>query len=680
METLVSFAFELLMLWLLLAVSAAMVVLSLRARHVERQEGLASSRKRLVAVSVVCAANSLLVLGATASALFPHRAATPVERFATEPSDPAVAAKRKALEGRKTQLYGEIDRVNVEIAKLVGPEEAAASEPPKVPWYAVDLGPLAHFFVPMLVMLGTVGLVTLGDPTTLFRSGWRSSRDKHTEDTSEALKALAQLEKHADLGQFREGLQAAGTIDVAELDKFDRLDLAFLKSYCAFQLAVNESTEEPERCPLLQTAVRDLEALLEQAPNRGEASYLLAMVHGQLGERSKSLDRFEKAAPLLAEQAKKLPFAYNESVCLLGLAEESLGRGDAEGASKLFDEVTKRRVLVDQIPTSLVKVRLLNVRRSLQEGHHDEAAKGIEAVRKLEGLDAEQRRGIEAICDTLETVIAIREGDAAAILRHTDAFLARHLPAGLPEPDEEIVEEYLESPVSGTDLRLSPQIFRAFLFLQAEARSKIVAKQGGPLTETHVVELTRPLFRALQFEVRQRDILATLGGIYYWFVPDGRKKALQWLESAATMGVEGRIARRLLEQGRAAELEHREAMEWFRSASVRFLHDPTIARSVREALIEELGRFQEFRPILLDLESSTELEPREPTLRMLRERVGYLDRMVSDLASRKSDGVGPQLHELRKDYQQLISGLDASTGRIAEIERRLMQEIGKILI
>jgi tetratricopeptide (TPR) repeat protein len=677
----VSSLFELLMLWLLLAVAVGMVVLAVRARRLELAEGLASSRKRLIAVGVVGAAAAALVLGATAQSVFPPRAAEPVDRPPpAEPADPLVAAQRKELEKRKAELYAEIDRLNAEIARLAPAEEAPAVAEASRPWYDFDVGPLAHFLVPILVMLGTVALVTLGDPTTLLRRGWLGASGEDDEEADRARTGLDRLAQLADLGQFRDGLQAAAAVEVGRLEKLDRLDWIFLKSYCAVQVVATEKAEDGGHRELLETAVRDLDTLLEQAPNRGEAVYLLAMAHGLLGARAEALGAFEKAATLLPGRASKLPFAHNESVCLLGLAEEALGRGDAEGASRHFDQVTRRGVLVDRIPTSLVKVRLLNVRRSLVEAKDEEAARGIEAVRKVEGLDAEQRRGIEGICDALETLIAVRQGDPPAILRHTETFLARHLPPGLPEPDEEIVEEYLESPAAGLELRLAPAIFRAFLFLQAEARGRIAAKSGVPPTDAQVQAITRPLFRALQFELRQRDILATLGGLYYWFVPDGRKKALQWLEAAAAMGVEGRIARRLLEEGRARELEHREAMEWFRSTSVRFLHDPTVAAQVRRALIEELGRFQEFQPILLDLESSPELEPREPTLRLLRERAGYLEKMVADLATRKAGAVGPQLHELRQDYQQLIAALDASTGRMAEIERRLMQEVGKVVI
>jgi len=672
----VSSVFEPLMLWLLMAAAVVMVVLSARARRLEREEGLASSRKRLIASSLVCAAVVLLVLGATASALFPPISAPSVDRPPAEPSDPVAAAQKEKLVQRKAELYTEIDRIDLEIVKLL-PAQQAPAEPPGRRWGIPDLGGLAHFLVPILVMLGTVALVTLGDPETLFRRGRRAEGAVVDEAQGRALAEFDKLAQLVDDGQYAEGLQVASAIDVGLLDKFDRLDLAYLRSYCAVQLA---ATGKPEDRPHLEGAVRDLDILLEQAPNRGEAAYLLGMALGMLGDRKKALDAFEKARGVLAGHAARLPLAHNESVCLIGLAEEALGRGDAEGASKLFDQVTKRGVLVERIPMSLVKVRLLNVRRSLREGDDDEAARGIAAVRTLPGIDAEQRRSLEAICEALETLIAVRKGDPPAILRQTESFLAGYLPPGLPEPDEDIAEEYLESPAEGLDLRLSPQLFRAFLFLQAEALARIVAKPGLPPNPAQVASITRPLFQALQFELRQRDVLAALGGLYYWFVPDGRKKALAWLEAAAALGFEGRIARRLLDHARSRDLEQRESMQWFRSTSSRFLQDPTIASHVRRALIEELGRFREFEPMLLALDPAEDLEPREPTIRLLRERAGYLEKMVAELSTRRSGDVGPRLQELHKDYEQLIAGLDASASRMAEIERRIVQEVGMTVI
>jgi hypothetical protein len=674
----VSSLFELLMLWLMMAIMVAMVVLSTRARRLERTEGLASSSRRLVTVSVLCLVVALLVLSSTASTVFPRQQTSVSESSSlAEPTDPVEIAKREALRKRKSELYEEIDRLDAEIARLSPVLEATATEKGNRTWYSFDVRPLAHFLVPILVMLGTVALVTLGDPTTLLGGGWTDDRPENSSETQQALANLDRLSHLADTGQYQEGLRAADTVEVGLLEKFDRLDWAYLKSYCAVQIAALDATEDSEKRALLDVAVRDLDTLLEQAPNRGEAVYLLAMANGLASKWQAALDGFSGAASLLQGQTSKLPFAENESVCLLRLAEEALGKADADEAARLFDQVTKRSVLVDRIPTTLVRVRLLNVSRSLRQGNHEEARQGIDAVRKVEGLDPEQRRGIETVCDALETLIAVREGDPPAILRHTESFLTRHLPPGLPDPDEEIVEEYLEAPVSGMALRLSPEVFRAFLFLQAEARSKLAAKSGRPPTEAEVKQITRPLFRALQFELRQRDVLATLGGLYYWFVPDGRRKALEWLEAAVSMGVEGRIARRLLEAARSLELEHQEALDWFRSASVRFLHDPTLAKPVRQALIEELGRFQEFQPLLIDIESAVEPEPREPTLRVVRERAGYLEKTVADLAARKADTVSPRLKDLLKDYKGLIAILDDSTGRIAEIESKLVQEFGR---
>jgi hypothetical protein len=146
------------------------------------------------------------------------------------------------------------------------------------------------------------------------------------------------------------------------------------------------------------------------------------------------------------------------------------------------------------------------------------------------------------------------------------------------------------------------------------------------------------------------------------------------------MGVEGRIARRLLSEAQAVETELQDALECFRGVSVRFLHDPTLARPVRQALIEELGRFQEFQPLLLGIESSVKAAPREPTLRLLRQRAGYLEKAVAELAARKSATAGPRLHELLKSYQQLISSLDDSAGQIGDVERKLVQELGKIVM
>ena len=186
--------------------------------------------------------------------------------------------------------------------------------------------------------------------------------------------------------------------------------------------------------------------------------------------------------------------------------------------------------------------------------------------------------------------------------------------------------------------------------------------------------------RALQFQLRQRDVLAALGGLYFLFVPEKKKKAIEWLTAAVDLGVDSRIARRILERSRQIETENKDVLDWFRQTAVRFLHDPTVQTQVRQALVEELGRFQGFEPLLLELDPKLDQETREPTLTLLRDRAAYMEKMVADLAAKRGDAMTPQLEQLRKDYARLIGSVDASTQQMTDIERKLMQEIGKTVL
>jgi hypothetical protein len=679
--------FQLLLLWALLAASVVVVATALRARRTELEEGLPPAKTRVVATASAAGVVTLLVLLATWSTFAPSPTVEPESETTTTaappaPVDPATTARIEDLIARRRAAIDEADRLEEEIETL-RPSRVrdTSSAPPSSFWRNLpDFRTLAWLLSPMLLIASVILLFTTGDPAVLMRAGlFRRAADRGERVTG-AVADLNALAAAADAGWFREGLDRARAIEVDLLDPFDRLDHAFFKSYCAVQLAATEKLDEAERKSLLQAAARDLATLLEQAPNRGEAVYLLAMAHGWLGEQQAGLDHFARARVLLGPQGSGLPLAKNESVCLLKLAEETLGKGDVEGASHLFDRVAALGVLKENIPSALVKIRLSNVRKALNAGRYDEAAQGIVVVRGVEGLDADQRWNMDAICAALEAVIAVRSGEDDRAVARIAAFLEKHMPTGLPEPDDEIADEYLESPLAGVELRLNPQIFPVFLFLQAEAAAKAAARRGNVPSPSDIREIARPILRAFLFELRQRDLLASLGGLYYWFVPEKRKKALQWLEAAAAMGVVGRIARQILEAARMIELENREALEWFRSASGRFLNDPTVTAQVRRALVEELGRFQEFSPMLLDLEAAPDLEPREPTIRLLRERSGYLQKMIADLAMRKSDGVGPQLTVLRDEYARLIAGLDSAAARMAEVERKLVQEVGKTVL
>jgi hypothetical protein len=682
---------ELMFLWCAVALVGAQVYIAVRARRVEREHGLHRSNRRLTATTVVFAVVALLAGYATLGASGVGAKSEPAKSTTTTAPTPETVAPNTPPPPTAEEL-AELEKQKKELEEKLASVRSRLEASPQTASARVKEGDTtstkpetAPFVIPTFVFVGVVAcafvglllLLFLGDPEVIRLLLFGKLKDEG-ELRLRALGNLDALTVAADTGEFREGLTKADATDDHLLDKFERMDWLFLRSYCAVQLGMSAATAEVEQKLLIKEAIRSLTMLLEEAPNHGEAAYLLATAHGFLREPVAALERFAQAESHIPGTA--LPLAHNKSVCLLQLAEEKLATGDTDESGKLFDRVSALGVLADRIPTTLIRVRLIGVRRNLQNNQIAEAEAGIATVRGLEGLDPEQKRNVEAVCDALQTLASVRRGDDAVVLRQIEAFLTKHLPAGLPAPSEESADEYLEAPAAQFELRLAPQVFAAFLFLKAAGLTRAAVKHGTPPDATQVSEIARPLFVALQFELRQRDVLATLGGLYYWFVPEKRRKAVKWLEGAVTMGVESRVAHRLLDRDRRIAAENQEALEWFRSTTGRFLQDPTVSAHVRQALIEELGRFQGFQPLLLELDRQIDLEPQEPTLRLLRERAGYIQQMVAEFATRKPAAAQAEFEQLRQEYVRLIAALDASSGRMAELERRMVQEIGRTVL
>ena len=687
---------DIFVLWAAALAAYGLVALAVRTRDIEREHGLRRSRHHVTAVGVIFSLVLLVATGGTISGLVRNFSSARVPARANsggaaapweEHFDVAKTAEQlAALEQQRTRLEEQLAALQHQIAVLREGRAVApggrttpvtdetnvfspAGEGPGVP-------SLLLFTAPAVVIIGVVLLLVLSNREVLVRSFLGRFQDKGEL----RLRTLANLDRlcaAADKGEFREGLACADEIEPHLLDRFESMNLLFLRAYCAVQHAMS-GVSDTERQRRLEEASRGLKTLLEEAPNHAEAMYLLAIAEGFIGRSAEALKRFIDAEGALGKT--DLPLAHNKSVCLLRLAEERLIQGDADQSGKLLDQVTRLKVLADQIPTALVKVRLLSVREGLQTGRLAEAREGIEVVRQLEGFEPEQHQNVELVCDAYQTLISIHQGNDQQVVREIDDFLAKHCPSGLPPADEDIADEYLEAPIATIELRVDARVFGAFLFLKAAVLARAVAKTGKHPSVEQTGEIIRTLLTALQFELRQRDLLAALGGVYYWFVPDKRVKAISWLESAVALGVESRLARRILERDKRIEVENREALEWFRSATGRFLHDPTVSNHVRQALIEELGRFRGFQPLLLELDRQTDLEPQEPTVRLLRERAEYMEQVVADFAGRKAAAIQAEFNELRKEYARLIASLDAATGRMAEIERRFVHEVGKSVL
>ena len=504
----VSSLIDLMLLWFFLAAAVAMVILTVRSKRLEQEEGLPRSTYRLPAAVAVCTAAAILVVLGSVSIVRPPtkaaksdearvkkepKAAQPQERpKPTEQDDPELAALERQQEELRKQMAAIEARIK---ARKKTPAETPDDETPnkkdkdaaktaetEAP-AGFDYREMARVLVPIVVLIGVGLLLFLGDPRSLVAALTRMRRDRSQLQHS-ALDGLNALTAAANEGRYKDGLARADAMDFNLLEPFDRMDAVFLKSYCAVQLAAGAGVPDDQRRPLLEASARALSTLLEEAPNRGEAVYLLALAQGLIGESESAIDAFHKAKELLPKL--ELPFDNNESVCLLDLAERKLSEGNADAAGQLFDRVTKLKVLGDQIPTSLLKVRLLTVRRALQANELTEATRGLDVLRKLEGLNQEQRQNLDAICDALQALISVRGGDDMLVARQVSEFLDKHMPASLPTPDEGIADEYLDTPLSGIELRLAPEIYRAFLFLKAEVAARIASRIGGVPTTAQV--------------------------------------------------------------------------------------------------------------------------------------------------------------------------------------------------
>jgi tetratricopeptide (TPR) repeat protein len=656
-------------LWICVAVALALLVLSARAALIQRREGLLPSLTRLY----VAAASFALITSAVVWATRPVSA--PVATTATN-LDPAFAPARAEL-AAKTKHLEELRAsqrdVEHEIADLAAklPENARGAElapfDPAAVRSARLLGVILLVFA--LLLFAVPAVVLLGDPRTLLLR--RRPPPPAAEPVGVDALALAAIEgRHAD------GIEAADKTREGELDTLDLLDFLFARAFCAVKLATADGAKDS--AAQLASAVKDLAKLIELAPNMGEAHYLLGTARGLLGELEPALASFERAEALLA--GTDLPFAHNQSVCLLGLAEKRLAEGDGPEAARLFDRVARLGVLAAQIPLTSITHGLIQIRSHVKAGKLDAARDEIARVRGFEDLGAEQQKAVTLTCDVYDLLVLFHRGQHPETLAATTSFLARWMPPGLPEPDEHTADEYLFPAVDRDKLPMAPELFRGFFFLEAVTRMAIVARKGSLPRDVEVTELAKPLLRALQFQPRHREVLAALGALYYWCKPDAREKALEWLEAAAAMGVKSEIVRRWLEQDRRRELERHDLLDAFRGTAARFLTDSMVSPRVREALLEELGRFQEFRPLLVDLEQGGAVGQQSPTIAALRERALYLQDAAGQVTAVRTGAEGQRLMAAQAEYGMLVEQLDQASTRLSDLDRRVMEDIGKTVL
>ena len=671
-------------LWLGIGLQFALAV---RALLVERREGMPTSRARAALTGGAFAISTLLLLAATHEPQ-ETRAPIAVQQAPAQSANPEV----QRLESELAKLKADLNNLTAQQKQIEQKQRGIRRQidvlrPSVLPRVVLNLREtdgrtrqlLAFTAMAVLLIIGVIVLTVGGRLQTLFPDGssWfggrRSEADEALRRKVDEIAGLVSAEK------YTEAVAKAATVPEKKLAAFDQLDFLFLRGFSVLQLAAfpkPEDTEEQRR-RLFETAIQDLEAVVAEAPKRADALYTLAIAYALTRKSTEALQAFEHSEEKLKSE-KHLPFAHNKSVCLLQLAEASLSAGKPDEAAGYFDRVAKLGHLAGSVVQSRIRIGMIDLRAAMSRQDMTGASETLEKIAGLENLDQSLKLQVDVICSALNARIALRRDEVQSALDQTTSFLNRYLPSGLPQPDEESVDEPF-SPVLDDDLRFPREVFLGFLFIQAVALSRMEGKNRSAPPETRVARLAEPLMRALQFVPRQRDLLGAVGGLYYWFRRDKRDKAREWLEAAVSMGARGRVPRAILERDRLVEMERSEALDWFRSASARFLRDPALATEVRHALVEELGRFQEFEPMLISLREKPEIESEEPTVQGLRERAAYLSDLLARMARRGEPGKFARLAQIQGEYTVCLSSLELATQTISTLERRVFAELAENL-
>jgi hypothetical protein len=663
--------------WILAAVALALAVLAVRAYRLERREGLPRSSLRLGITVVIAAA----VLGLGVFVRLQQQAQAPAG--ARPPAAPADAMTRAKIAGLRTKIDALTAELTGRQAELERLDPAATPE-------AVPVAPSPWpVLAAIALVLAGFGALTFGDLSTVLprrrpvTEPAAPAADPAAPDVAEVAD-LPTLSAHVAAGRWKAGALCASRIAAERLHKLDVLDLLFLGAYCNALAAIAPEDGRPlgsqDRAARLAAATKDLRRLLDLAPHMAEARWLSGYLAAHAGEWQVGLDTMRAARPDLAVDRA---FDRDESVCLLRLAEAKLAAASGDAATRLFDEVARLGVLASQIPVAMVTHRLLTVRGDIKASRFAEASASIARIREVTDLEEATQRAAEVACDVYDVAIQFRAGEHQRALDTTHALLGRWLPPSLPDVEDQAADEFLLPAIDPTKLALPASLVRALFFLTAVARLELAARRGQPLADAEVDSIATALLRALQFQPRHREALAALAALYLAYRKDRSAKAIAWLDAALTMGVRSPRARHLLGEVRRIERERKELLAMFRSASAQFLADPAVAATVREALIEELGRFDEFRPVVLDLQASGALDAPpagEVTVGALRERAAFVGGIALEVVSRTDPAASRELAELHRELAALINNVDTSAIRITALERTVMERMGKIVL
>ena len=598
----------------------------------------------------------------------------------------------KPLNQKKTDLEVRIDNIN----KQLNPALSNKPKPPEPPTLSNFIPGLNRKFLCLgfalfFFLLSLCTLFLVGDFRSIFSKKWFNLFNKKEEKISKKEQVASQkLEEMAAAIQketYEGALQIAQEIDTTKLERLDEIDFFYLKNYCQVQiLLANSYTKKEAPTPLTSERRRELiEAtenslihLLEEAPRMEEAKYLLAIVY-TLNEK------YDLALPLFQEAEKKInikevDFKFMKSYCLLHLAKEKLNQADSAGADEFFKQVLDIGVMEDRVPSVLIKNRLNKVMTAYRERDFVTARENLRAI-QTQQLSEERQETVTTISEAIEILLLHTENKVRDTFNQTETFLTQRLPAILPIPDDQAADEYIFKSFEEDDLPISSQLFRAFFFLQAFSLLQLKIREYNTLSAKESEDIGYYLLRALQFDLRNREVLGALGVLYFWFNPSKREKALNWMEISTNLGTENQYLLELVERYHNVEVNRQRLLAQFKDLSIKYFTNSTVSKQLKEELLLELGQFQEFKPVLMELDEISQEEAKSPTVATLLSRSQYLNVLTAEITKNK-----PFFKDIKKvqsfymEYGQLVANLEGMANKIEEIEQDIMKEIGRVVL
>lgn len=689
-----------LLMWFFWLGITALTALAVRAYRIELREGMKVSTYRLLALGLIQLTGTVVLvlmtmLPATPTDIVDEKRERQVDNLPDQKQQQArqvnsqleqipselkqLDDQQRALDERRKQILQSksneqkvLDNLGVKTGittKVTGAVEQMNHQSRT----ELGIGCLAVLLLAGILILLVGGQMQKLLPHGLLMTGAGGASDAELRAILDELADLVNSEKD------REALEKAKTIPEKKLRPGDTLDLLFLRAFSAVRVVAfpDKDGSQEERLQLLASAISDLEFVTAEAPRREEAFYTLGVAYGLHGQHQESLASFEAAEPNLEAKMKPM-LEQNKGICCLRLAEESLGRGNTEQAEEYYARASSLSQESGLVVQSRFRIAMIGLRSALSSGNLNAASATLAKMATIRDLGEKQKQQNRVIDSALNAQLALRRDDPQSALKECETFLTAHLPADLPELSIDTADETF-SPILEEDLPFPRAIYQSFLFIRAVALSRLKKVSRSRLTHAEIDELSYPLLRALQFVSRQRDLLGALGGLYCWFRREDSARARQWLEAAVFMGARGRMIRAILEHDRLIEQERGTALDWFRSASARFLRDPALAGEVRHALVEELGRFQEFAPMLIQLQDQPPLEDEEPTVQNLQDRAAYLADLVSQVVITGPPDRYARLAQLQNEYITCLKNLEQNAQSITALEKRIFSEMADSL-